>query len=94
MHPARRSALATVVATLKTAGYSAEIPTGRDKRPGFKVRDARGVPRPGVYVSADSLHGQFGALCAALAAAGFRLEACSGGQEHVARGFARVLPPA
>ena len=91
MHPARRSALATVAAALKTAGYSAEIPTGRAKRPGFKVRDARGVPRPGVYVSADSLHGQFGAMCAALATA--RLEDCSGGQEHVARGFARVLPP-
>jgi len=93
MHPARRSALATVVAALKTAGYSAEIPTGRAKRPGFRVRDARGVPRPGVYVSADSAYSTFASMCAALTAAGFRLEDSSGGQEHVARGFARVLPP-
>lgn len=90
MHSKARSAVATVVSVLKAAGFSAQIPMGRAKRPGFAARFISGVPRPGVYIFDYCVPGDFAKLCEALKLTGYSLEDASGGQNFLQYGAARV----
>jgi len=92
--PAARSAITTTTAALRAAGFEAHIPTGRNRRPGFPVRLATGVPRPGIYVFDHCGSAEFARMCEALVAAGYSLTDAEGGSEYVARGCARARRPA
>ena len=91
---AARSASTSGPAALRAAGFEAHIPTGRNRRPGFSVRLATGVPRPGIYVFDHCGSAEFARMCEALVAAGYTLTDAEGGSEYVARGCARARRPA
>lgn len=94
--PAARSALSTVTAILARAGFKAVVLTGRNRRPGYGVRDGQtiGCARGVVVFDYTGGNGEFPLMCEALVAAGYTLTDAEGGADYVARGCARARRPA